>query len=392
MVLKYSSWECQFNDLGKDTEDPQTQLCKDQLYQSLRLSPKKEISCSRITRGDPSVVREALLWRLQKKSQKVSLSEKDYLNMTQNCRLFKESRRYIQFPLSNEEEDFPIAYSMVIHDQIEMFEKLLRSIYVPQNIYCVHVDKKSSKPFKEAVRGIASCFDNVFVASKLERVVYASWSRVQADMNCMEDLLRSKVQWKYLLNTCGSDFPIKTNAEIVRTLKALNQRNNMESERPSSIKTQRWKYHHEVKDSVSRTGTVKSPPPHGSPMFTGNAYIVVTREFVQHLFEDPTVKQFLEWNKDTYSPDEHLWATLHRMPGVPGSMPSNDKYDLTDMNAIARVVKWSYLEGDVHKGAPYPPCTGVSRRAVCVYGVVDEYAIQCLEEYLRYKAIYGKEL
>ncbi|CAB1344772.1 unnamed protein product [Coregonus sp. 'balchen'] len=39
------------------------------------------------------------------------------------------------------------------------------------------------------------------------------------------------------------------------------------------------------------------------------------------------------------------------------------------MNAIARMVKWSYLEGDVRKGAPYPPCSGASRRAVCVYGL-----------------------
>ncbi|XP_060116127.1 beta-1,3-galactosyl-O-glycosyl-glycoprotein beta-1,6-N-acetylglucosaminyltransferase 3 [Heteronotia binoei] len=412
VVLKYTSWECRFDDLGKDTEDPQTQLCKDQLYQSLRLSPKNEIHCSQITRGDTGMVQEALLRRLEKKNQKVTLNEGDYLNMTQNCRLFKESRRYIQFPLSDEEEDFPIAYSMVIHNQIEMFERLLRSIYAPQNVYCIHVDKKSPETFKEAVRAIASCFNNVIVASKLEHVVYASWSRVQADLNCMEDLLESKVRWRYLLNTCGTDFPIKTNAEIVRALKALNRQNNMESERPSSIKETRWKYSHEVKDHIFRTNTLKSPPPHGSPMFTGNAYMVVTREFVQHLFEDPTAKQFLEWNKDTYSPDEHLWATLHRMPGVPGSVPTSAKYDLTDMNAIVRAVKWSYLAGDIRKGAPYPPCTGISRRAVCIYGVgdlhwliaqrhllankfdptVDEYAIQCLEEYLRYKAIYGKEL
>ncbi len=41
------------------------------------------------------------------------------------------------------------------------------------------------------------------------------------------------------------------------------------------------------------------------------------------------------------------------------------------MNAIARLVKWSYHEGDLKKGAPYPPCTGMHRRAVCVYGAGD---------------------
>ncbi|XP_077174518.1 beta-1,3-galactosyl-O-glycosyl-glycoprotein beta-1,6-N-acetylglucosaminyltransferase 3 [Paroedura picta] len=412
VVLRYTSWECRFPDLGQQAESPQTQLCQDQLYQSLRLPPGNEISCSQLTRGDVEAVQEALLWRLEKKNRRAPLGEGHYLNLTRNCRLFKESRRFVQFPLSKEEEAFPIAYSMVVHQQIEMFERLLRAIYTPQNVYCIHVDKKAPEPFHEAVRAIASCFDNVFVASKLEQVVYASWSRVQADLNCMEDLLASKVRWKYLLNTCGADFPIKTNGEIVRALKTLNRQNNMESERPSAAKAMRWRYRHEVKDSVSRTSTLKSAPPHGSPMFTGSAYIVVTREFVRHLFEDATVKQFLEWSEDTYSPDEHVWATLHRMPGVPGSLPTNDKYDLTDMNAIARVVKWAYVEGDVQKGAPYSPCTGVSRRAVCVYGVgdlhwllaqrhllankfdpaVDDNTLQCLEEYLRHKAIYGKAL
>ncbi|XP_067390877.1 beta-1,3-galactosyl-O-glycosyl-glycoprotein beta-1,6-N-acetylglucosaminyltransferase 3 [Emydura macquarii macquarii] len=412
VALKYTSWECSLSDLGKDSVHLKSESCKDQLYQSIKLPPRGQINCSRIIRGDVEAVEEALLNRLQVKTKPELLAPEDYVNLTKDCTLFKAAERFIEFPLSKEEEDFPIAYSMVVHEKIEMFERLLRSIYTPQNIYCVHVDLKSPEEFKEAVRGIASCFENVFVATKLERVVYASWSRVQADLNCMEDLLKSPVPWRYLLNTCGTDFPIKTNAEIVRTLKFLNGKNNMESEKPSSSKMARWKFHHEVGNSVIRTNTEKSPPPHGSPMFSGNAYIVVTRDFVQYLFENPTVQQLLEWSKDTYSPDEHIWATLHRMPGMPGSVPYNDKYELSDVNAVVRLVKWGYLEGDVSKGAPYPPCTGAHQRSVCVYGMgdlhwmlqnhhllankfdpnVDESAIQCLEEYLRYKSVYGKDL
>lgn len=412
MVLKYTSWECELQDLGRDTADPRSKLCKDQLYQTVRLSPRADINCSRISRGDTTAVQEALMSRLLRENKRDPFKEEAYLNMTKDCGLFKASRRYIEFPLSKDEDDFPIAYSMVVHEKIEMFERLLRAIYAPQNVYCVHVDQKSPEPFKKAIQAIASCFENVFVATKLESVVYASWSRVKADLNCMEDLLKSKVRWRYLLNTCGTDFPIKTNAEIVQALKLLNGKNNMESERPSSGKMNRWKYHHEVTNSVIKTDTEKSSPPLSSPMFTGNAYFVVTREFVQHLFQDPVVEKFLEWSQDTYSPDEHIWATLNRMPGVPGSLPYNNKFDLTDMNAIARLVKWAYSEGDVTKGAPYSPCTGISQRAVCVYGTgdlnwmiaqhhllankfdpkVDDYAIQCLEEYLRHKAIYGREL
>ncbi|KFQ28825.1 hypothetical protein N332_06077, partial [Mesitornis unicolor] len=271
-------------------------------YQALELSPGRRINCSGIVRGDEKAIQEAQLSNLEVSNKRVSLTPGEYLTMTKDCSSFKDSRRFIEFPLSQEEAEFPIAYSMG--------------------------------------------FRNVFVASRLEKVVYASWSRLQADLNCMKDLLESPVPWRYVLNTCGTDFPIKTNAEMVRALKALRGRNSMESEKPSALKQERWQYHHKVGETIFRTATEKLPPPHSSPMFTGNAYIVVTRAFVQHIFENPIAQQFLEWAKDTYSPDEHVWATLNRMPGVPGAMPQSDKFQLSDMNALPRLVKWQYLEGD----------------------------------------------
>ncbi|NWU66428.1 GCNT3 acetylglucosaminyltransferase, partial [Pterocles burchelli] len=386
--------------------------CRQRLYRGLELPPAGGINCSGVVRGDARAIREAQLSNLEVANRRAALTPGEYLDMTKDCGRFKETRRFIEFPLSQEEEEFPIAYSMVIHNKIEMFERLLRSVYAPQNIYCVHTDSKSPEDFQQAVRAIAACFPNVFVASHLENVVYASWSRLQADLNCMQDLLRSPVRWRYVLNTCGTDFPIKTNAEMVRALKLLQGQNSMESETPSALKQQRWQYHHEVGTSISRTATEKPPPPLSSPMFTGSAYIVVTRAFVQHIFQSPAAQRFLEWAKDTYSPDEHVWATLNRVPGVPGSTPHNGKFHLSDMNALPRLVKWHYLEGDISKGAPYPPCTGQHQRAVCIYGVgdlpwmlqqhhllankfdpdVDAAAIQCLEEHLRHRALYGRGL
>ncbi|XP_055049159.1 beta-1,3-galactosyl-O-glycosyl-glycoprotein beta-1,6-N-acetylglucosaminyltransferase 3 [Misgurnus anguillicaudatus] len=370
-------------------------------------------ACSAIIQGDmDGVDNENFAKLLTFKKRTSFLSETFYFNATKDCQAFLMDRGFLTVSLSKEEKDFPIAFSMVIHNKIEMFERLLRAIYTPHNAYCVHIDQKSPDVFKEAVRAIVSCLPNVFVASKLENVVYASWSRVQADVNCMEDLLKSPVKWKYLLNTCGTDFPIKTNAEMVWSLKHLNGKNNMESEVTNEFKKNRWLYHHNVTNDVIRTDVQKSPPPIKSPMFSGSAYFVVSREFVDHLFKSKEVQEFMEWEKDTYSPDEHMWATLQRMPTLPGSNPPNSKFDQTDMNSIARLVKWKYHEGDLKDGAPYPPCTGVHRRSVCVYGAgdlkwivrqkhifankfdpeVDDVAIRCMEAFLRYKAVYGRSL
>lgn len=116
----------------------------------------------------------------------------------------------------------------------------------------------------------------------------------------------------------------------------------------------------------------------------------------------------IEWVKDTYSPDEHLWATLQRASWMPGSVPVHHKYDLPDMRSIARLVKWQYHEGNMELGASYEPCSGIHQRGICIYGAgdlhwllqnhhllankfdpkVDDNVLQCLKEYLRYKAIY----
>ncbi|XP_024912105.1 beta-1,3-galactosyl-O-glycosyl-glycoprotein beta-1,6-N-acetylglucosaminyltransferase 3-like [Cynoglossus semilaevis] len=323
--------------------------------------------CAAIITGDIGDKKKDVETLLVLKKKRKLLSPQFYLNLTQDCPTYIELRGFITTPQSKEEKDFPIAYSIVIHEKIEMFERLLRSIYAPQNVYCVHVDQKSPEEFHKAVAAIVACFPNVFIASKLENVVYASWTRVQADLNCMEDLLKSSVKWKYLLNTCGTDFPIKTNGEIVQALKTLNGRNSMESERTPDFKKPRWQYHHEVTDTI----------------------------------------KFIEWEKDTYSPDEHMWATFQRMPSVPGSVPANIKYDTSDLQAQARLVKWDSLTGDVRKGAPYGDCTGAYRRSICVFGTgdllwlfrqhhlfankfdpgIDDSVIRCIETVLRHRSL-----
>ncbi|XP_004602684.2 beta-1,3-galactosyl-O-glycosyl-glycoprotein beta-1,6-N-acetylglucosaminyltransferase 3 [Sorex araneus] len=404
--------KCDFSSLDLDSTGFQSRYCRDSLYNSLKLPAQRSINCSRIIQGDQEAVIEALLNNLAMKKTRVPLTDTDYLNMTKDCKQFKANRRFLEFPLSKEELDFPIAYSIVIHEKIENFERLLRAVYVPQNIYCVHVDEKSPETYKQAVKAIISCFPNVFLASKLVRVVYASWSRVQADLNCMEDLLQSPVPWKYFLNTCGTDFPIKTNAEMVLALKMLKGKNSLESELPSEYKKNRWKYHFEVTDSLHQTNKMKDPPPENLPMFTGNAYMVASRAFVQQVLENPKSRRLIEWVKDTYSPDEHLWATLQRAPWMPGSVPYHSKFHISDMAAIARLVKWQGHEGNISMGAPYEPCSGIHQRGICIYGVgdlhwmlqnhhlfankfdpnVDNNALQCLEEYLRHKAIYRTDL
>ncbi|XP_061487189.1 beta-1,3-galactosyl-O-glycosyl-glycoprotein beta-1,6-N-acetylglucosaminyltransferase 7-like isoform X3 [Rhineura floridana] len=149
------------------------------------------------------------------------------IEMPCNCSTLQKELHFITSPLSEEEGNFSLAYIITIHKELDMFIKLLRAIYVPQNVYCIHIDEKSSKDYKLAVQTVVNCFENIFIASKVENVVYAGFSRLQADINCMKDLVHSKNQWNYVINLCGQDYPIKTNKEVMQYIKSKWNGKNM---------------------------------------------------------------------------------------------------------------------------------------------------------------------
>ncbi|XP_016308071.1 beta-1,3-galactosyl-O-glycosyl-glycoprotein beta-1,6-N-acetylglucosaminyltransferase 4-like [Sinocyclocheilus anshuiensis] len=378
------------------------------LSESLQLTEQYGINCTAIYEMEPVELGKTLV--IRKEKSYVGQNDRTIVNATYDCDWFVVSRGYDAIQGSEFEREFPLAYSLVVHQDAAFVVRLLRAIYMPHNIYCIHYDLKSSDYFISAMKGLARCIPNVFIASKLERVQYAGFSRLKADLNCLSDLLDSEVKWKYVINLCGQDFPLRTNAELVSDLKELKGRNMVESKWPEG-KTGRWTYHHSLKDSNSEyyespvsTSEKKSPPPHNIAMFVGSAYFTLSREFVVFVQQSSLASDFLAWSEDTYSPDEHFWATLVRVSGVPGEVPSSDP-EISELKSKTRLVKWSYLERIL-----YPPCTGVSIRAVCIYGAaelrwllnyghwfankvdpkVDPVLMECLEEKLAEKRLRPK--
>ncbi|KAG8447102.1 hypothetical protein GDO86_014526 [Hymenochirus boettgeri] len=324
-----------------------------------------------------------------------------------SCAKIIQELHFIMEPLSEEEANFPLAYILTIHQKLDMFVKLLSAIYYPQNIYCIHIDKKSPKPFSEAVKKLTGCFENILLASKVEAVVYAGFSRLQADINCMKDLNNSGTKWKYVINLCGQDFPMKTNREIIQYLRNKWKGRNLT---PGIVQPLHIKYRTAVsykefvnleKSYIYPTETLKSQPPHSLTLYFGTSYYALTRDFVHFVLSDYRAKDLLEWSRDTYSPDEHYWVTLNRIKDAPGSTPK------AGWEGNIRVVKWKDQEGDTHPG-----CYGHYVRDICVYGLGDlhwlantphlfankfdpeQYPLvtDCLERYHRLKVLNGSDV
>jgi len=391
--------------------------------------PKYEINCQRLIEWDESESQKTkrLLYKLRSAdhesinsnnnvlddfSKKIPLlDDSNFIFDKSKCSLFKELRGYDSHAVHDFELKFPLAFVILTYNNVEQFERLLRTIYRPQNVYCIHIDSKSPKEVHQAIKSIVDCFDNVFIATKLERIVYASFSRLMADINCMNDLTRVKqdhpnlvdkkfrTDWKYLLNMASTEFPLRTNYEMTRILNMFNGANDIEVIRniPKNRVSNVWKIKRNPNTSVDymvMTKSVKTAVPHNYTIVKGIAYCSFSRKFVDYVLTNVYAKNLLNWAKDTYSPDEWYWSTLqyNTQFNPPGGF-RDDRF--TTIPTRSRFIGWK----------PSYNCKGEFRHNICVFSIGDlpelvtrnefflnkfllEYdpiSYQCFEEWLNNK-------
>lgn len=161
---------------------------------------------------------------------------------------------------------------------------------------------------------------------------------------------------------------------MISYLRFLHPRNSIESVILPPHKHARYNSVYEVgrttgeySKGLVKTDKSKSNPPHGLKLFAGSAYLVGSREFIEWVAHNETVKEIIDWTRDTYSPDEMIWASLARLPGAPGARNAQGRWDVNELQTVARIVKWHSFEDT----AVYPVCHGYHKRGVCVFGIGD---------------------
>lgn len=290
--------------------------------------PKYNISCKLIFDMDSDEIQKAKLILASERNSKFpeKIPDKNFIFDKSKCSHFKTILGYTQ---SNTlDHDFPIGFSLLVHANVEQVERFIRSIYQPQNVYCIHIDTKSKQEFRDAIRSIADCFDNIFITTKAENILYGGFSRLQADINCLKDLLmldnliksdknfinKRFVDWKYAYNLVGTEFFLRTNDELVKILKMYNGSNEI-----TILKTNRV-LHRRIKNEwledfntfrLVNSGRNKTAPPHGYNITYGFSTYVISKNFARYAVFDKRAQDLLEWVRTTWSPDEIYWSTLH---------------------------------------------------------------------------------
>uniref|UniRef100_A0A3Q0KU07 Putative glycosyltransferase 14 family member n=2 Tax=Schistosoma mansoni TaxID=6183 RepID=A0A3Q0KU07_SCHMA len=253
--------------------------------------------------------------------------------------------------LSKEEEQFPLAFSIAIHQSTKQVSRLLRLIYRPHNLYCIHVDSKSPQTLYDDVLHSAKCFGpNIIVVNRSEsvNVQWGYYSILEVFLLCADKLLNNTdYMWKYILNVNGQELPLRTNWELVAALKAINGSNVVEGLGPR-FNRNRWP-----------NKTFEFPIVWNK----GSFYMALKREFIQFYKTDLKSQKILDAIKSEKHlqkhPDELYFPTLNHNPqfGAPGACINNDKKNLSSP-FIARYVNWGKQN-----------CLSQhTRRTVCIIG------------------------
>ena len=263
--------------------------------------------------------------------------------------------RFPHPPVSKEEQQFPIAFGLTVYKGARLFERILQAIYMPHNVYCIHIDKKSPEVFHRVVKAMTRCLPNVFLASKRMDVVWGHISVVQAQLSCMEEPLQSSMKWKYYISLIGQDFPLYDNRQIVAALKRLHNLNSIGSIPIPTYNEERTKFVHTFKNGLPYiTSERKLPPPHNISIYKGSTHIIAIREFVDFLIHSTIAKDFIEFLKDTFVPDETVYSSLQQHPLAPGGIHGEQP------KTIARVLHWTPCE-----------CHGAWIRSLCWIAIQD---------------------
>ena len=104
-----------------------------------------EVNCQGIIEGDYRHTSYAS--KIQNRVGFKFLTDREMGKLAKNCDVFLKTFDYNRFTVSQEELDFPIAYSLIVYKDAVQIEMLLRAIYRPHNAYCIQIDESSNPIF-----------------------------------------------------------------------------------------------------------------------------------------------------------------------------------------------------------------------------------------------------
>ncbi|XP_061415749.1 xylosyltransferase 1-like [Lethenteron reissneri] len=208
-----------------------------------------------------------------------------------------------------------VAFVLAVHGRASrQLLQMFRAIYHASHFYYIHVDKRSNYLYKQ-VLGLAQRYENVRVTSWRMSTIWGGASLLTMYLRAMSDLMAmDDWPWDFFINLSGSDYPIRSNNELVAFLTKYKDKNFLKShgrETEKFIKKQGLnKVFHECDEHMWRVGERKMPA--GIAIDGGSDWFAVTRQFVSYIIHSKSrlVSQLKQFYAFALLPAESFFHTL----------------------------------------------------------------------------------
>ncbi|XP_064113215.1 xylosyltransferase oxt-like [Macrobrachium nipponense] len=123
-----------------------------------------------------------------------------------------------------------IAFILTVNGRaVRQFRRLFKALYHKDHYFYIHVDSRQDYLHREVLK-LEQQFTNIKVSHFRLSTIWGGASLLTILLHCMKQVLLMKTwEWDFVINLSESDYPIKTNEELVKFLTSNRERNFLKS-------------------------------------------------------------------------------------------------------------------------------------------------------------------
>ncbi|XP_077980057.1 xylosyltransferase 1-like [Glandiceps talaboti] len=208
-----------------------------------------------------------------------------------------------------------IVFIVMVHGRaFRQVRRLFKALYHVDHYFYIHVDERSDYLHKELTK-MSQWYPNVRVSPWRMSTIWGGASLLQMLLRCIADLLEMRDwQWDFVINLSESDYPIKTNDQLVSFLSVNKNFNFLKSHGRDDAKFIRKqgldRTFLECDNHMWRLGDRKLPK--GIAIDGGSDWIALNRHYCEYLItsNDPLINGLKKFYKYTLLPAESFFHTV----------------------------------------------------------------------------------
>nr|XP_018901650.1 PREDICTED: xylosyltransferase oxt [Bemisia tabaci] len=232
----------------------------------------------------------------------------------------KFSARSVKDSFEEREHDsspLRIAFLLTLNGRaVRQVHRLIKTLFHRNHFFFIHVDARQDYLFRELL-ALELHLPNVRLSRRRHATIWGGASLLTMLLESMSELVNSAWDWDFVINLSESDFPVKTNAQLVSFLSANRNVNFVKSH---GREVQRFiqkqgldKTFVECEAHMWRVGDRVLPT--GIVMDGGSDWIALSRSFVNYIAaseQDELIKGLIVLFKYTLLPAESFFHTALR--------------------------------------------------------------------------------